>query len=284
MDRGYDIRSPIQKTSSLPRVYALFRAYMIIVGVILIASLFFTSAYAPLFQIRTILVSGSNMTPNENIQMYVSKVLEGNWRRALLFNSSVGIPLKTLEKNISQVFPSVADITINRVGVSGIHISVTEKVPVSAYCKESTCALVDGDGNVFTFSGRGAYEIIEGSPAEFIQRSASTTEDRVTFGKELLPEANRASINKVRNFLLVNGFTTKKIILQPLGFFDVDTISATTNKEVEFRFRDNQKIDQQLEELSLALGKGLRQKIDNNVVEYVISYVPQKVIYKNIER
>lgn len=284
MDRGYDTRSPIQKTSSLPRAFALFRAYMIFVGVILVASIFFTFAYASLFQIRTIEVSGSHMTPNENIQIYASKVLEGNWRRVLPFNSSVGIPLKTLERNISQAFSSVDDITIDRVGVSGIHIFVTEKVPASAYCRDSMCALIDSNTMIFTFSGRGSYEIIEGSPAQFVRRSASTTDDMVDLGKELLPGANRIALNNVRDFLLANGFIVTKINLEPLGFFDVKAISSITGAEIEFRFRDNKKIVQQLEELNLALEKGLRQKIDDNLVEYVISYVPQKVIYKNIER
>lgn len=281
MDRGYDTRSPIQKTSSLPRVFALFRAYIIVVGIILVASVFFTFAYTPLFQIRTIEVSGAQMTPNESIQIYVSKVLEGNWRTVIPFNTTVGIPSQTLEANIMYTFPSTESVIVDRVGISRVRISVTEKVPVFAYCKKDTCALVDDKGVVFTFSGRSSYEIVEGSPAQFARRGVSTTDDIVALGKELLPEENRIALNKVRIFLRLNNFTVTKIHLEPLGFFDVFATSGTTNSDIEFRFRGNKKIDQQLEELSLALEKGLRQKIENNLVEYVISYVPQKVIYKN---
>lgn len=281
MDRGYDTRSPIQKTSSLPKTFALFRAYAILVFFIIFGSLFFTFAHAPLFKIRSIVVSGSNITPNQNIEMFTAKVLEGNWRTFIPFKTTIGVPIKTLEESILKTFPSVKTVSTHRVGISHLHISITEKTPEFAYCKSDTCVLVDDSGVVFTTSYKGPYQIIEGSPAEFLRRSATTTEDAILLGGRLFPENTKAVLDKARDFLIANNFSVEKMQLSPLGFFDVHATSLSSRVGLEFRFRANQKIDEQIHELALAFEKGLRQKIDGREVEYVISYVPQKVIYKN---
>jgi hypothetical protein len=283
MDRGYDTRSPIQKKSSLPRTFALFRGYIFFTVVLFFAGSFFVVAYAPLFKIRTVSVSGSTMTSNENIQAWIAKIVEGDWQTILPFDSTISIPIQTLEKSIQNTFPSVASLNVKRIGVSGIEVFVTERVPVYAYCKDTHCALVDKEGVVFLISERSAFQIIEGSIAEFVRRSMATTVYDVALGKPLIPFANSIALEKIKVFLTARDFTIEKIHLAPLGFFDVQVTYGEFLKKVTFRFRDNKKIDMQIGELQLALEKGLRQKILEDKVEYVISYIPQKVIYKNTE-
>ena len=285
MDRGYDTRSPIQKKSSLPRTFTLFRVYILAALVLFGVSLSLVIAHAPLFEIRTVVVSGAMITPNENIQMYIAKVLEGNWRAIFPLNSVVSIPIKTLQKNITTTFPSVASLRIDRVGFSQIQVSLVERIPVQTYCREENCVLIDKDGIIFATGGSLMdIEKIQGSPSEFLRRSATTSHDTLTFGTPLLPLASRISLDKARTFLVARGFQVANVSLSPLGFFDVTAIHKDSQSKVEFRFRDTKKIDEQIGELHLAFEKGLRQKIIDNTVEYVISYVPQKVIYKNTEK
>lgn len=281
MDRGYDTRSPIQKKSSLPRTFALFRGYVFFTTALFFLGFFFVVAYTPLFKIRAVYVSGSIMTPNENIQTYIAKVLEGNWRTLIPFNTVVGIPTKTIEESILKSFPSVENVAVNRKGFSYIEVSVVEKIPVFSFCQEQNCVFVDNKGIVFGLSKNSSYTIIEGSPAQFVRRSASIERDTLLLGRELLSEENRNALNKVISFLASKNFSIKKITLQPLGFFDVTVTANSTQNSLEFRFRNNKKLDQQLQEFHLALEKGLYEKIMQNQVEYVISYIPQKVIYKN---
>lgn len=281
MDRGYDTRSPIQKTSSLPKTFALFRVYIISVLLVMFVAVFFVCAYAPVFNIRSVHASGSSITPDETIEVYAAKVLEGNWRAIIPFNTSVGVPVKTLEESILKTFPSIEKVFVDRAGVSGLHISLTERTPQLVYCRGNDCAMVDGKGTVFALSERVGYEIIEGSPAQFMRRSATTTEDAIVLGEILLSQFYKTSLDKTRDFLISNNFAVRKISLAPLGFFDVAAVSSDASMEVQFRFRANEKLDQQLYELQLAFDKGLLQKINNQEVEYVISYIPQKVIYKN---
>lgn len=281
MDRGYDTRSPIQKKSSLPRTFALFRGYVFFTTALFFIGFFFVVVYTPLFKIRAVYVSGSTMTPNENIQAYVAKVLEGNWRTLIPFNTVVGVPTKTIEEGILKSFPSVEKVEVNRKKFSYIEVFIVEKKPVFSFCEEQNCVFVDDKGIVFGFSKNDSHTIIEGSPAQFVRRSASIEKDTLMLGRELLPEKNRNELNKAISFLAAKNFLVKKITLQPLGFFDVEVTPNGVQNNLEFRFRDNKKLDQQLQELHLALEKGLHEKIMQNKVEYVISYIPQKVIYKN---
>lgn len=281
MDRGYDTRSPIQKKSSLPRTFALFRGYVFFTIVLFFTGFFFVLVYTPLFKIRAVYVSGSTMTPNENIQAYVAKVLEGNWRTLIPFNTVVGVPTKTIEEGILKSFPSVEKVEVNRKKFSYIEVFIVEKKPVFSFCEEQNCVFVDDKGIVFGFSKNDPHIIIEGSPAQFVRRSANIEKDTIMLGRELLPEKNRNELNKAISFLAAKNFLVKKITLQQLGFFDVQVTPNGVQNNLEFRFRDNKKLDQQLQELHLALEKGLHEKIMQNKVEYVISYIPQKVIYKN---
>ena len=281
MDRGYDTRSPIQKKSSLPRTFALFRGYVFFTIALFFIGFFFVVVYTPLFKIRAVYVSGSMMTPNENIQAYVAKVLEGNWRTLIPFNTVVGVPTKTIEEGILKSFPSVEKVDVNRKGFSYIEVLVVEKNPVFSFCEEQNCVFIDDKGIIFGLSKNSTNTIIEGSPAQFVRRSASAEADTLMLGRELLSQGNRNALNKVITFLESKKLSVKKITLQPLGFFDVVVTDSSTQNSLEFRFRDNKKLDQQLQELHLALEKGLYEKIMQNQVEYVISYIPQKVIYKN---
>lgn len=285
MDRGYDTHSPIQKKSSLPRTFALFRVYILSTLFLFALSFSLVVAYAPLFHIRSIIVEGSVITPNENIQIYVTKIIEGNIRNIFPFDSSVSIPVKTLEKNIKDTFSSVASVHIDRVGLSQIYVYITERMPTQVYCKNDKCVLIDEKGIVFTTTSRHAdLEEISGSPAEFLRRSSTVATDRLGFGEPLLPLASQSTLDKVRNFLINQGFIIKKTSLLALGFFDMKVTYRDSQTEVEFRFRETKKLDEQIGELQLAFDKGLRQKIIENTVEYVISYVPQKVIYKNTDK
>ncbi len=285
MDRGYDTRSPIQKKSSLPRTFSLFRVYILVTFLLFVASLSLVIAYTPLFQIRSVVVSGAMITPNENIQTYITKVLEGNWRVIFPLNSIISIPTKTIQRSIADTFPSVASLRVDRVGFSQVDIFVTERTPMQTYCKEEKCVLIDKDGIVFATGGSlMGIEKIQGSPSEFLRRSVTTSPDILAFGRPLLPLASRISLDKVRTFLAAQGFQVENISLAPLGFFDVIAVRSDSQSKVEFRFRDTKKIDEQIGELYLAFEKGLRQKIIDDNIEYVISYVPQKVIYKNTEK
>lgn len=283
MDRGYDTRSPIQKKSSLPRTFALFRGFIFFTALLFLIGTFIVVAYAPLFAIRTVYVVGSVITPSENIQTYVAKVLEGNWRTVVPFDTVIGVPTETIEKGILKSFPSVESVKVTRKNFSGVEVLVSEKIPTSSFCEGRACVLLDNKGILFALSNGSEYMAIEGSPAEFARRSASTTQDTLTLGSQLLSQERRYSLEKVNSFLASKNFVIKKITLQPLGFFDVSVTLPAMSSSVEFRFRDNKKLDQQIQELYLALEKGLYEKIMQNKVEYVISYVPQKVIYKNTE-
>ena len=281
MDRGYDTRSPIQKKSSLPRTLALFRGYVFFTIALFFVGFFFVVAYTPLFKIRAVYVFGSVMTPNENIQTYVAKVLEGNWRTLIPFNTVVGVPTKTVEEGILKSFPSVQNVQVSRKGFSYIEVLVSEKTPLFSFCEGQNCVFIDDKGIIFGLSKNSTNTTIEGSPAQFVRRSASVEGDTLMLGRELLSQGNRNALNKVIIFLGSKNFSVKKITLQPLGFFDVTATVSSVQNSLEFRFRDNKKLDQQLQELHLALEKGLYEKIMQNQVEYVISYIPQKVIYKN---
>ncbi len=285
MDRGYDTRSPIQKKSSLPRTFALFRAYILVTLFLFGISIFFTIAYAPLFEIRSVVVSGGEITPHENVQAYVSKVLEGNWQTLLPVGSTVSIPVRALEKNITKIFPSVKLVEIDRVGLSEIHISITDRVSVYSYCKDTNCVLIDQEGIISAIDLKKDFPLptIEGNTAEFTRRSSVKTIESLALGEPLLQTSQRISLEKVRAFLVSQGFIIQRIQLNSLGFFDVFAVYENGGHKLEFRFRDNKRIETQIRELQLALEKGLHQKILENKVSYVISYIPQKVIYKNTD-
>ena len=104
MDRGYDTRSPIQKKSSLPRTFSLFRTYILVALLFFVASVSLVIAHAPLFQIRTVMVSGAMITPNENVQIYIAKALEGNWRVIFPLNSVI---------SICKLLPNLDDILVS---------------------------------------------------------------------------------------------------------------------------------------------------------------------------
>lgn len=285
MDRGYDTRSPIQKKSSLPRTFSLFRTYVFVTLFLFGISLSLVITHAPLFEIRSVVVSGAVITPNENIQSYLAKTLEGDWRVVFPFNSIISIPTKTLEKSIKQAFASVDIVSIDRVGLSQVQVSIVERVPIQTYCKNQACVLIDQNGTVFTVASKPLdLEVIDGNPAEFMRRSSAASTNNLSLGEPLLPTSGRIGLETAGTFLTTQGFVIKKIYLAPLGFFDIEAIHKESQAQVEFRFRDTKKINEQINELYLALEKGLRQKIRDNTVEYVISYVPQKVIYKNTEK
>lgn len=282
MDRGYDTRSPIQKKSTVSRAFTLFRVYTASFFVLTGIVLFFILSHAPLFKIRTVIVEGGAITANEFIQVYISKIIEGNSRTFMPFNSIISIPISQIKIDTKKTFASVDSIEIQRKGLSTLHVYITDKVPVQVYCKNESCVLLDNKSTVVGLAtNQDHLRVLEGDSSEFVRRSATTTKDSIVLGKTLFAEKHLVSFSTVNSFLIERGFEIKKIILQPLGFFDVQAVATNTLVPAEFRFRDDKNIHTQIKELQLALENGLREKINTGTVEYVISYIPQKVIYKN---
>lgn len=284
MDRGYDTRSPIQKRSSIPRTIAFFRLYTIVFFLFLLVGVFLIFAHSSVFKVDSIFVSGGTDVENQNVQAYVVKVLEGSWQTILPLNSSISLPGKTIEKKITATFPIIKNAEVKWSGVSKIDIRIDLRLPEYAFCEEDNCVLVDADGIVFALSNRlEGIEIVEGSLSDFMKRSLEVDTKKLELGKPFLDEVNLSSLHKTSTLLKSQNFEIKHVRLFPLGFFDVQAVELSSKKEVEFRFRDNPKVDQQLQELKLAFDKGLLEKVKSEHVQYVISYIPQKVIYRNIK-
>lgn len=283
MDRGYDTRSPIQKKSSVPRTVAFFRLYLITLGIFALCGLFLVIAYAPLFRIQGVVVSGASDEQNQNIKVYILKALEGSWHTLLPLNSVVSVPTQSFEKNTRETFPFVRDITITKSGVGTLTVQVDPRVPTYTFCEIDSCVTLDDTGIIFGLEKKSeGLPIIEGDISDFVKRSLVGQKEQIVFGGYLLDQTSLTSLDKAVSFLKSENFHIKKIQLLSLGFFDVTAVDSVTGKESNFRFREGAKLQQSLEELKLAFDRGLLEKIRTTQVEYVISYVPQKVIYKSI--
>lgn len=281
MDRGYDTRSPIQKKSSVPRTVAFFRLYLISLTIFTALGIFLVIAYTPLFRIQEVVVTGAESFQNESIQAYTVKLLEGNWRTIIPMHSVVSVPTQSIEKSIAETFPFIHGVSVFRRNMSSVEVVIRPRVSAYTFCEGNDCVVIDDNGVIFDVLERSEEkQIIEGDISDFVKRSLVGESQEIVFGAYILPQGPLASLRKATSFLKAERFEVKKIELLPLGFFDIVTVEPISQKQLVFRLRDSSRLDQNLEELKLAFGRGLLEKIQTTPIEYVISYVPQKVIYK----
>ncbi len=261
-------------------MYSLFQVYQYIVWAGLFLALCIVFAHAPLFKIRTVTVSGGNITPSEHIHIATIKFLEGNIASLIPYDSMITLPTKSLIEKLEHTFPALDSIVLERRGFSNLQIQVTEHAQKRAYCTVSGCVALTNGNIPFTISDGMNIEKITGDVAEFTRRGATSTSVAVAFDTPLFKPLTTESLLYVHTFLQDKGFTITELQLHPLGFFDF-FVHTAGGVPLQFRFRDDGKIQTQVFELELALAKGLQQKAEAGTVEYVISYIPQKVIYKN---
>lgn len=279
MDRGYDTRSPIQKKSSVPRTYRLFCVHQYSMWIVCGLVLFATVAHSPLFIIRSVIVEGGEITPSESVQAATAALLDGLIVNPLPYNSIISVPVRTLEKKIDTLFPSISGVTVKRSGISQLYIYVQEHGVERAYCVATECvALNQNNVPVALVSPNESREKMTGNISEFLRRSDVLGVHPIAFDAPLLSQSAHTVLMQVRAFLMQEGFRISEIKLHPLGFFDI--IAYADSHRVEFRFRDDGHINTQVFELQLAFSEGLKNKVETGDIEYVILYIPQKVIYK----
>lgn len=282
MDRGIDTRSPIAKKSMQPRLGFFFRVYVWSFFIFCGASVFIVATHAPITKITRVNVFTGASVPAELIENYVHARLIDSRFTLVSRTSYISVPLRSLERDIQIQFPFIANVHASVKTPHTIDINITEYPPMYIYCDASACVGIRDTGEILApIQGKSEKIVFQGNIQTFSQSGLSDTYTPPSYGKKIIDTVAWQRVRATIAILEKNSISVERVQLLPLGFF---TINARTKEDIkssfEIRMRSDAQMYSRLEELGLAFENGLRERMNRERLEYIISYVSEKVIYK----
>ncbi len=282
MDRGIDTRSPIAKKSMQPRMEFFFRVYVWSFFILSGVSVFVVTTHAPITKITQVHVSTGASVPAELIENYAHARLLDSRFTLVSRTSTVSAPLRSLEREIQTQFPFIADVHASVKTLHTIGIDITEYSPMYTYCDSLACVGIRDTGEILTpIQGKSEKIIFQGDIQAFSQNGSSDTYTQPSYGKKIIDAVAWQRIRATITMLEKNSISVERVQLLPLGFFTINArVKDGTEPSFEIRMRSDIQMYIRLEELGLAFENGLRERMNSERLEYIISYVSEKVIYK----
>jgi len=227
-------------------------------------------------------VSTGASVPAELIENYVHARLLDSRFTLVSRTSSISVPSRSLERDIQTQFPFIANVHASVKTPHTIDINITEYSPTYTYCDASACVGIRDTGEILApIQGKSEKIVFQGNIQAFSQNGSSDTYTPPSYGKKIIDAVAWQRIHATIMVLEKNTIVVDSVQLLPLGFF---TINARTKEDTkssfEIRMRSDVQMYSRLEELGLAFENGLRERMNRERLEYIISYVSEKVIYK----
>lgn len=114
--------------------------------------------HLPAVTISSIEVSGTTIVSAEAVKTLVGEQLKGSYAYIIPHNNSLVFPEQHIRSQALLQFPPIASLSISRVGLTGLSITVEERAPVALWCGDSVtdegatdtgCYSVDKNGFIF---------------------------------------------------------------------------------------------------------------------------------------
>ncbi len=278
MDRGIDTRSPISKKSMQPRMLLLFRVYVWAMWICLVLFIFLNTTHARLFRIEAVRIEGNLVVPTELLEAYVAEKIF-NQRSILPRDSSITLPRLRLPKDILHTWKSIESVRI-RMEQKTLVVTVREYVPMYAYCDTRVCVGLTEQGKITTpILGQNTFIAFEGSLRSFTDRGYEREYVSPQFGEYILNADAWNQITQTIEVFEKNNIRVRSVELRPFHFFTI-TASYGLSQNIEFRFRADEHHLTRVDNTMLAWNEGLRARAENELLEYVISTIPEKVVYR----
>ena len=126
------------------------------------------------FLISSVVVSGNNVTPIEDIQKIVTNKINGNYLLIFPKSNDLLYPKSSIIKTLLQDIPRLSSVNVSLINPHTLSISVVEHEPFALYCTNvsdpsdpSGCFFLNKDGYIFSeapaFSG-GVYFVYTNDP------------------------------------------------------------------------------------------------------------------------
>lgn len=148
---------------------------------LLLVTAFIVVARLPSLQITTITVEGVKSASPEDVELYVSDLIQGNWLYILPKRSILLFPDTFVKKSLHNQFPKFSSVEVKRKGARSISVTIREYEGVYLWCAtEDDCSFMTSDGIVFMhapfFSGSAYVKIFAGEAESYPFIPLSTSE------------------------------------------------------------------------------------------------------------
>jgi len=265
-----------------PRMEFFFRVYAWSFFIFSGVSVFIVATHAPITKITQVNVSTGASVPAELIENYVHARLLDSRFTLVSRTSSVSVPLRSLERDIQTQFPFIANVHASVKTPHTIDINITEYLPTYIYCDASACVGIRDTGEILTpIQDKSEKIVFQGNIQAFSQKGLSDEYTPPSYGKKVIDAVAWQRIRATIAILEKNSIFVERVQLLPLGFFTINAhTKEDTKSSFEVRMRSDAQMYSRLEELGLAFENGLRDRMNRERLEYIISYVSEKVIYK----
>lgn len=195
--------------------------FIVLTGFIL-ATAVYNIFFSPFFQIGEVLISGNKKIDLADLYKVINPYLSKNmllWETKSIFFVS---PTK-IEKIISENFPSVTQIKVERKWPDGIKVFIQEREAEAIWCKEPVCFYIDKNGVIF--------EEVLGNFDKLVIQNKEYKED-LFLGKQVL---SKEKIGEV--FILRDSFKNElQIDIKEVIFVSPERIDVLTPEGWEAYF------------------------------------------------
>ncbi len=106
-------------------------------------------ARVPQLTITEVTVSGAGYADEKHVGELASSSLQGSFLLLFPRANTLFASLGTVQKVVADAFPQVAAVGVSRDGLTGIHVSLTERVPDALWCRDANCYVMDASGYIF---------------------------------------------------------------------------------------------------------------------------------------
>lgn len=144
-------KKKFRKVHQIKKKGSIFKNRFFWLGIlffVFISSFCYFLFFSEIFQIKKIIITGTEKVSKEEIMVVTEKQLEN---KILFFNTKniFLISLDKIRKDILNSFPQIATAEIGRGFPDALDILVTERSGLAVWCKDEECFLLDIEGIIF---------------------------------------------------------------------------------------------------------------------------------------
>jgi hypothetical protein len=203
---------------------------------------------APFLQVKKVVVEGTTLVSQEAVAQTALSSLSGNYWNIVPRSNIFFYSKNSLSQSVQEKFSEVQDFKVHRNGLSGLKLTLRERVPAAVVCagfreegNEGECFWSDSKGFIF---GE-----VTGSTTKIFNHYYVTSEDGVKVGTNFVPEARFTELQKFLGGALRGGLVPLGVLVGDDGQYEMYIKNETGDTEVTVYFDASAPFDTTLENL-----------------------------------
>lgn len=231
------------------------------------------------FQIQTVVLSGNDVTDDEEILSVVEKHLSGHYAYIVPKRNAFLYPRDEIIFDIHEIFPRLRDVEIKREGKNKVSISMREVRGDALWCGRDT-VLIDTNHTCYFTDSTGV--VVSEAPyysGNVYRKFYGGTISTEPLGKEFVTKERFNDLLTFADGIESLGFPVLAI---GVGNGEDSTLIVDTEKpRAVIRFRNDDPYGEILSNLGAALSKDeLKTELENKKLEYFDLRFTNKVYYR----